>query len=78
MITRSPPLAPMPDPRSVGSKSAVTASVTSSLARISSRSTILRNWRTLPGQPWVCSTAMASSPMLRIGRPPAADSRFMK
>ena len=34
-------------------------------ARISSRSTTLRSWRTLPGQSWPCSAASASSPIAR-------------
>ena len=40
-------------------------------ARIISRSTLLRSWRTLPGQSWVCSTAMASvadAPLRQAGR----------
>ena len=35
------------------------------------RSTLLRSWRTLPGQSRACSMAMASSANFRIGRPEA-------
>ena len=42
-------------------------------ARIIRRSTLLRSWRTLPGQSWDCSTASASSPMLRFDNPVACE-----
>jgi len=38
-------------------------------ARIISRSTLLRSCRTFPGQSCDCSTASASAPTLRLGRP---------
>ena len=56
----------MTSPISDGKRSAVMGASTSSpRARIISRSTLLRSWRTLPGQLCACSTASASSPMRR-------------
>ena len=42
-------------------------------AKIISRSMLFRNWRTLPGQLCDCKTAMASSPILRLGKPVACE-----
>jgi hypothetical protein len=49
------------EPTSCGSISAVTSIGGSPVARIISRSMLLRNCRTLPGQSCVCRIAMASS-----------------
>ncbi len=46
--------------------------------RISIRSTLLRSWRTLPGQACDCSIASASSPSRRRGRPVASQICSMK
>ncbi len=35
----------------------------------SRRSILLRNWRTLPGQSWLCRMARASGPISRFGNP---------
>jgi hypothetical protein len=61
------------EPTSCGSMSAVMTASGSPPARIISRSTLLRSWRTLPGQSCDCSTAIASSPIWRFGRPVAAN-----
>ncbi len=44
-----------------------------SVARINSRSTMLRSWRTLPGQSWVWRIAVASSANLRTGCPDISE-----
>ena len=57
------------EPTSGGSMAAVITASGSPPARIISRSTLLRSWRTLPGQSCDCSTASASAPIVRLGRP---------
>ena len=47
-------------------------------AMISSHSTMLRSWRTLPGQSPICSSAIASSQIARAGSPAASAARCMK
>ena len=66
------------EPTSCGSMSALIATSGSPPARIINRSTLFRSWRTLPGQSCDCSTAMASSPMMRLGRPVASEICSMK
>ena len=61
-------------PISFGSMSAVMTASGSPRVRIISRSTLLRSWRRFPGQSCACSTAIASSPILRSGRPVALES----
>ena len=63
---------------SAGSISAEMMSWGSPVARISSRSMLLRSWRTLPGQSCTCRVAMASSPRMRLGMPVASLMRSMK
>ena len=46
--------------------------------KIINRSTLLRSWRTLPGQLCACSTAMASSLMRRGLMPACLAICFMK
>jgi hypothetical protein len=65
-------------PTSCGSMSAEMTASGSPPARIISRSTLLRSWRTLPGQSWVCSTAIASVPIRRLGKPVAREIWSMK
>src|SRR5581483_8157517 len=57
------------EPISSGSMLAVMTASGSPPDRIISRSMLFRSSRTLPGQSWACSTAMASSPM-RLGASP--------
>ena len=66
------------EPTSCGSMLALMTASGSPPARIISRSTLLRSWRTLPGQSCDCSTAIASSPILRRGRPVDCDICSMK
>ena len=66
------------EPTSCGSMSAFITASGSPPARIISRSTLLRSWRTLPGQSCDCSTAMASSPISRLGNPVAYEICSMK
>ena len=47
-------------------------------AMISSHSSTLRSWRTLPGQSADCSSASASGDSRRGGRPAASAARAMK
>ena len=53
-------------PTSGGSIAAVISLSDRRPARIITRSILLRSWRTLPGQSWVCRTAIASSASLRM------------
>ena len=66
------------EPTSGGNMSALITASGSPPARIISRSTLLRSWRTLPGQSCDCSTAMASSPIRRLGSPVACEIWCMK
>ncbi len=61
-----------------GSMCAVIGSLGDPEARISRRSILLRNWRTLPGHSCTCNVAMASSLSIRLGRPWAEAMRSMK
>ncbi len=66
------------EPTSCGSMSAVMIASGPPPARIITRSTLLRSWRTLPGQTCDCSTAIASCPICRFGRPVVTEIWSMK
>ncbi len=72
VIRCSPPLpfgiAGIIEPTSCGSIEAVITASGSPPARIISRSTLLRSWRTLPGQSCDCSTASASAADIALGQ----------